>query len=194
MTTTSTEFTAGAATKQTTAETRWAIDASHSAITFKVRHLMISNVRGSFQQVSGEVVYDPRHPEKARVSARIDVASITTNEEKRDAHLRSADFFDVETYPTITFVSKAFKPTGDGGELTGTLTIHGVEREVTLEVEELTSEGKDPWGNQRVGATAKTKILRSEFGMTFNAALETGGIMIGDEIAIQIEVELVKQA
>ncbi|EYF03723.1 YceI [Chondromyces apiculatus DSM 436] len=155
---------------------------------------MISNVRGSFQQVSGEVVYDPRHPEKARVSARIDVASITTNEEKRDAHLRSADFFDVETYPTITFVSKAFKPTGDGGELTGTLTIHGVEREVTLEVEELTSEGKDPWGNQRVGATAKTKILRSEFGMTFNAALETGGIMIGDEIAIQIEVELVKQA
>ncbi|AKT41019.1 YceI family protein [Chondromyces crocatus] len=194
MTTTSAESTAIEGSKSATQAARWVIDASHSTISFKVRHLMISNVHGTFKGVSGEVVYDPQHPATAKVSASIEVASINTNEEKRDEHLRSADFFDAAQYPTITFASKGFATKGDSGSLVGDLTIHGTTREVTLSVEELTAEHGDPWGNRRIGATAKTKIKRSDFGMGWNTVLEAGGLMVGDEITITIEVELIKQA
>jgi polyisoprenoid-binding protein YceI len=194
MTTTSTTPTASfAIPTSATAGARWALDASHSHVSFSVRHLMISNVRGEFQKVSGEAVYDPARPETAQISATIDVASINTRDEKRDGHLRSADFFDVEQYPNLTFVSKSVRRKGEGLELVGDLTIHGTTREVTLAIDEITPEHTDPWGNQRVGASARTKIRRSDFGMRWNAALETGGVLVGDDVSIQVEAEFVKQ-
>lgn len=170
----------------------WSIDASHTNATFSVRHLMISNVRGEFQKLSGTVTFDPRKPEALDVRATIDVASISTREEKRDEHLRSADFFDAQNYPTLTFVSKAAKRTSDGLELTGDLTIRGTTREIVLAVEGITPEHADPWGNVRVGATATTKLKRSDYGMVWNAALEAGGVLVGDEVKIAIDIELVR--
>ncbi|XYH99551.1 YceI family protein [Sorangium sp. So ce1128] len=172
---------------------RWTIDAAHSSVSFSVRHMMISNVRGEFERVAGEVTYDPRRPEAARISATIDVASIHTREEKRDEHLRSADFFDAGTYPTITFVATSVHRRGDGLDIAGDLTIRGVSREVTLAVSELSGEHTDPYGNRRLGATATTKIRRSDFGMNFNAILETGGVLVGDEISIHLDIQLIKQ-
>ena len=173
---------------------RWAIDASHSSVSFSVRHMMISNVRGEFPKVSGEVVYDRHNPEAARLSATIDVASISTREEKRDAHLRSADFFDAEKYPTITFVSKSARLHGEGLKIVGNLTVRGASREVTLSVDELSGEHTDPYGNRRIGATATTKVRRSDFGLSWNAVLETGGVLVGDEISISLDIQLIKQA
>lgn len=177
-----------------TQTTRWTLDASHTSVGFSVRHLMITNVRGEFQKVSGEATYDPAKPESAKLSATIDVASINTREEKRDAHLRSADFFDAETYPTITFESRSVRRKGDGVEIVGDLTIHGTTKEVVLTVDEITAEHGDPWGQRRIGASAKTKIRRSDFGMTWNSAVEAGGVLVGDEITISIDASLVKQA
>jgi polyisoprenoid-binding protein YceI len=154
---------------------------------------MITNVRGEFQKLSGEVTYDAAHPEATRITATIDVASVNTREAQRDAHLRSGDFFDAEKHPTMTFVSKHARAAGDGRlEVTGDLTIRGTAREVTLSVSDITGEQPDPWGNTRIGAHASTKIKRSEFGMTWNAALETGGIVVGDDVAITLDVSLVK--
>ena len=170
----------------------WTIDASHTLASFSVRHLMISNVRGEFQKLSGSATYDPARPEVSSVTATIEVASINTREEKRDAHLRSADFFDAESHPVITFRSTGAKKKGDGLELTGDLTIRGTTRQVVLTVDEITAEQVDPWGGRRVGATARTKIKRSDFGMTWNAALEAGGVVVGDEVSITLDVELVK--
>ena len=170
----------------------WALDASHSHVSFAVRHMMIANVRGEFGKVSGQASYDPENPERSRVTVNIDVASINTREEKRDAHLRSADFFDAEKYPTMTFTSKAVRRRGDGLEIVGDLTIRDTTREVKLAVEEITPTFADPWGNLRVGASARTKIRRSDFGMRWNAALEAGGVLVGDEISIQIETELMR--
>lgn len=171
------------------------LDPAHSSAHFVVRHMMISNVRGTFTKLEGTVEYDPEKPTETKIDAAIDAASISTREPQRDAHLRSADFLDVEKYPTITFRSKRVEPEGEGeGKVTGDLTIHGVTREVTLNVEGPTPETKDPWGNLRRGAAATTKIKRSDFGLTWNAALETGGFLVGDEIKIEIEVELVKPA
>ncbi|MFO0663064.1 MAG: YceI family protein [Polyangiaceae bacterium] len=180
---------------QSTAQAEaWAIDASHSSVTFSVRHMMITNVRGEFQKLAGTVKYDAKRPEAAAVEVEIDVASIQTREEKRDAHLRSADFFDVEKFPTIKFSAAGITgATKDGFELTGDLTIHGVTRKVTLEVEGPTAPSKDPWGNTRIGATATTKIKRSDFGMTWNNVLEAGGVLVGDEIKVSLDVSLVKQ-
>lgn len=169
------------------------LDAAHSHVGFSVRHMMIANVRGEFQKVSGKVTYDPAQPESTRMSVSIDVASINTRDEKRDAHLRSADFFDAARYPAITFASSSVRRGREGLEVTGDLTIAGVTRQVTLAIEELTPEHVDPWGNTRLGATARTKIRRSDYGMRWNAALEAGGVLVGDEVSIQIEVELVKQ-
>jgi polyisoprenoid-binding protein YceI len=171
---------------------RWSLDASHSHVAFAVRHMMISNVRGEFGQVTGEAFYDPARPEASRISVNVDVASINTREEKRDAHLRSADFFDVANHPTMTFVSKSVRQGRSGLELVGDLTIRGTTREVVLGVEEITPTFADPWGNIRVGASARTKIRRSDFGMQWNAALEAGGVLVGDEVTIQIEAELVR--
>ena len=170
----------------------YTIDPAHSTAGFKVRHMMVANVRGEFSKVSGTVVVDPDAPENARVEAHIDAASIHTRDEQRDAHLKSADFLDVEKYPEITFVSE--KITGSDGEwkVTGDLTIHGVTREVTLAVEGPSPDVKDPWGNVKSGASAVTKINRKDFGLVWNVALETGGLLVGDEITITLEVELLR--
>lgn len=171
----------------------FAIDASHSHVGFAVRHMMVSNVRGEFTKLSGTVSYDPTHPEATRVDVKIDVASLNTREEKRDAHLRSGDFFDAENFPHITFVSKRARRRDDGLEVVGDLTIHGIAREVKLAVDDITAEHTDPWGGKRIGASARTKIRRSDFGMRWNAALEAGGVLVGDEISIELEVELIRQ-
>ena len=170
----------------------YTIDPTHSTAEFKVRHLMVSNVRGEFSGVTGTVVIDASAPENSRVEATIDAKTIHTRDEQRDTHLKSADFLDVEKFPTITFVSK--KITGSDGEwkVTGDLTIHGVTKEVTLDVEGPSPEAKDPWGNVKTGASATTKISRKDFGMVFNMALETGGVMVGDEVTITLELELLR--
>jgi polyisoprenoid-binding protein YceI len=170
----------------------YTIDPVHSTAGFKVRHLMVSNVRGEFSKVAGTVVFDAGAPQNSRVEASIDATTIHTRDEQRDAHLKSADFLDVEKFPAITFVSK--KVAGGDGEwkLTGDLTIHGVTKEVVLDVEGPAPEAKDPWGNTKSGASATTKISRKDFGMVFNMALETGGVMVGDEIAITLELELLR--
>ncbi len=171
------------------------LDPAHSSAHFVVRHMMISNVRGTFTKLEGTVEYDPDKPGETKIDAAIDAASISTREPQRDAHLRSADFLDVEKYPTLTFRSRRVEAAGEGeAKVTGDLTIHGVTREVTLKVEGPTPEMKDPWGNLRLGAAASTRIKRSDFGLTYNAALETGGFLVGDEIKIEIEVELLKPA
>jgi polyisoprenoid-binding protein YceI len=154
---------------------------------------MISNVRGEFQKVSGSATFDPAKPEAASVKAQIEVASINTREPQRDGHLRSADFFDAEKYPYITFVSTAVRRSDRGLELVGDLTIRDKTREVVLSVDGPTSEQVDPMGSTRVGASATTKIKRSDFGMTWNTLLEAGGVVVGDDISIHIDVELVQQ-
>ncbi len=176
----------------TAARTTWKIDPAHSHVEFAVRHLMITTVRGRFGGVQGTVVTDDVDPARAEVEVTIDVNSIDTREAQRDAHLKSADFFDAAKYPILTFKSTGVKDvTGDRFMLAGNLTMHGVTREVTLDV---TAEGrgKDPWGGERAGYSATTKINRSDFGLTWNQVLETGGIAVGDEIKISLDLELVK--
>ena len=174
-------------------KTSYKIDPAHSNAHFIVRHMMITNVRGSFSNIQGAIVWDPANPSQSKIEAVIDATTIQTQEAPRDAHLKSADFLDVEKYPTITFKSTSAESTGDDElKVTGDLTIHGVTKSVALKVEGPTAEGKDPWGNARIGASATTKIKRSEFGLTWNAALETGGILVGDDLKIEIEVSLIK--
>ena len=173
--------------------TLWTIDASHSHVGFQVRHLMISNVRGEFTKLGGTVHWDPEKPEQTRIDVEIDVDSINTREEKRDAHLKSPDFFDAAAFPKIAFVSRGVGKRKDGAlELVGDLTIRGTSRVVVLDVEGPTPTQTDPWGNVRLGASARTTIKRSDFGMTWNSALETGGVLVGDEIKIELEFELVR--
>jgi polyisoprenoid-binding protein YceI len=170
------------------------IDTAHTHAQFKVRHLMISNVKGEFTQVTGTVTLDDANPSASSINVTIDVNSISTREPQRDAHLKSADFFDVAKYPTITFVSKEVVKSGDDSyEVVGDLTIHGVTKTVDLDVESVTPEMKDPYGMFRRGAEAKTTILRSDFGLKYNAALETGGVLIGDDVHITIDTELVRK-
>ncbi len=168
------------------------IDPTHSSVHFSVRHMMVSNVRGEFTKVSGAIKFDPENPANSSLDATIDAASINTRDAQRDTHLKSADFLDVEKFPTLTFHSKKIAPQRDGGKVTGDLTIHGVTREIMLDVEGPTAEVKDPWGKQRMGASATTKISRKDFGLVWNAALETGGVMVGDEVKITIDVEFVR--
>jgi polyisoprenoid-binding protein YceI len=173
--------------------TTWAIDPAHSHVEFSVKHLMISTVKGRFGVVRGTVTTDEADPAKGHAEIEIDADSIDTREPQRDAHLRSADFFDVETFPKLTFRSSRITDVdGNAFKLIGDLTIHGITREVVLDV---TSEGrgKDPWGGERAGFTASGTIKRSEFGLTWNQVLETGGVMVGDDIKIMIDVEAVKQ-
>jgi polyisoprenoid-binding protein YceI len=176
-------------------KTTYQIDPAHSSAQFIVRHMMITNVRGGFSSVKGTVVYDSENPADSTVEATIDVTTISTLDAQRDAHLKSADFLDAEKYPTISFKSKKVEADGaDEAKVTGDLTIHGVTKEVTLKVEGPSAEGKDPWGNIRIGASATAKIKRSDFGLTWNAALETGGIMVGDELKLEIDVQMIKAA
>jgi polyisoprenoid-binding protein YceI len=170
--------------------TTWNVDPTHSAAEFKVKHMMISNVKGHFPKVSGVLTLDGDDMGKSSVEAAIDVSSIVTRDEQRDGHLKSADFFDVEKYPTITFKSTKVRPAD--GIVEGDLTIKGVTKTVAFQVEGPTAPAKDPWGNERVAVEATTKISRKEFGLTWNAALETGGVMVGDEVTITLDVEFVK--
>ncbi len=171
----------------------WTLDPSHSSATFSVRHMMITNVRGAFAKLSGSASFDPANLEGASFEASIDVASIDTRDEKRDAHLRSGDFFDAEHHPALTFRSRALRRTGSKLELVGDLTIRGTTREVVLDVDGPTEAHVDPWGNTRVGAEAKAKIKRSDFGITWNSALEAGGVLVGDEVSLMLDVSLVRQ-
>jgi len=174
------------------AQLTYAIDPAHSAVHFSVRHMMLSNVRGEFTKVSGTVKVDSDNPANSSIDATIDTTSINTRDSQRDTHLKSADFLDVEHFPTISFRSRQIQLQQDGAKVTGDLTIHGITREITLDVEGPTSEIKDPWGKQRVGASATAKLSRKDFGLTWNAALETGGVMVGDEVKITIDVEAVR--
>jgi polyisoprenoid-binding protein YceI len=171
------------------------IDPAHTHAQFKVRHLMVSNVKGDFDKVSGTVDYDEANPAASKINITVDVNSISTREPQRDAHLKSADFFDAEKFPTITFESTGVVKSGeDSFEVVGNLTIHGVTNAVDLNVEELTPEVKDPFGLYRRGATAKTTILRSDFGLHYNSILEAGGVAIGDQVHITIDTEFTRQA
>lgn len=170
----------------------YTIDPAHTSVHFSVRHMMVSNVRGEFSKVAGTLTFDPHNPSASTVEATIDVNSLNTREPQRDGHLKSADFLDVERFPTITFKSTKVEPSPAGGTITGELTIHGVTRPVTLEVEGPGPEVKDPWGMQRIGAGATAKLSRSDFGLTWNSALETGGVLVGDEVKITIDIEAVR--
>jgi polyisoprenoid-binding protein YceI len=177
------------AVPQTT--TTWAIDPAHSHVEFAVKHLMISTVKGRFGDVSGTVTASDDSFRDAALDIRIGVASIDTRQADRDTHLRSGDFFEVEKFPYMTFKSSRVEPKGDDLKVTGQLTIRDVTKDVVLTV---TPEGtgKDPWGGERAGFSATTRINRKDFGLTWNQALETGGFVVGDEVKISIDVELVK--
>jgi len=170
----------------------WTIDPAHSSVGFSVRHF-VAKVNGQFGTYEGTIQLDPQALDKTKVNATIQVASIDTNEPKRDGHLKSADFFDAETYPTITFVSTAVKPEDETtGTLTGDLTIRGVTKSVDLDYEIL-GFGPDAWGNERAGLEAKGKINRKDFGVNWNKVLDNGGVMLGEDVALTINVEAVKQ-
>jgi polyisoprenoid-binding protein YceI len=173
----------------------WSLDASHSAAHFAVRHMMVSTVRGDMGKVTGTVTFDGKNLSAATVEATIDTTGIDTREPKRDAHLKSADFFDVVTYPTITFKSKRITPNADGSfRVVGDLTLHGVTKETTLDVEALRPAIKDQGGNTRSGTTATTRINRQDYGVKWSRALDGGGLVVGDDVAITIDVELVVPA
>jgi polyisoprenoid-binding protein YceI len=173
--------------------TTYKIDPAHSSASFVIRHLMITNVRGSFSNVQGSVVWDAENPAASSIDAVVDATTLNTQEPNRDTHVKSADFLDVVQFPTFTFKSTKVEAAGEGeAKVTGDLTIHGVTKPVVLNVEGPTAESKDPWGNVRIGASATTKIKRSEFGIVWNAPLETGGIMLGDDLKIEIDLSLIK--
>lgn len=178
-------------TRTQNAPVRWTIDPTHSSVEFAVKHLMISTVRGRFKDVAGAIVFDPAAPDGASIEARIAVASVETGAADRDNHLRSGDFFDAENHPELTFVSRRVEPKGDDRfAVVGDLTIRGVTREVTLDVER-EGEAIDPWGGRRTAATATTRVNRKDFGLTWNQTLETGGFLVGDDIRITLHVQAV---
>ncbi len=187
--------TAANAAPQNATRTEWDIDPAHSAAHFSVRHLMISNVRGEFSKLSGRVVLDSSDLTRSIVEVSLDTASINTREPQRDEHLRSADFFDVANHPVMTFRSKRIEAAGpEHYKVTGDLTIRGVTKEVTFDVEGPTPAMKDPWGFVRAGVTASTKINRKDFGLVWNALIEGGGVVVGDNVSITIEAELIQKA
>jgi polyisoprenoid-binding protein YceI len=176
-----------------TSTTTWNIDPVHSLAEFKVKHMMISNVKGQFPKLTGTLTLDESDLTNSQVEASIEAASIETRDPQRDAHLKSADFFDVETFPTLSFKSTGISGVRDGElAVEGDLTIRGVTRKVRFSVAGPTPPAKDPWGNTRVGGSATTKINRKDFGLTWNTALETGGILVGDEVTITLDVQFVK--
>lgn len=171
----------------------WEIDPAHTSVEFKVRHLMVSWVKGTFTDVQGTAIVNDADPTKSSVTVQIATASINTNNKKRDDHLRSPDFFDVTVHPVMSFVSKEVVITdGKPEKIIGELTIRGQTKAVTLAVEDFSQTVVDPWGNTRRGASASTTINRKDFGLTWNKALEAGGVVVGDEIRISLEVELIK--
>ena len=172
----------------------WQIDSAHSEVNFTVRHMMISNVRGRFEKFTGLVEFDEKNPALSSVNVQIEAASINTREAKRDDHLRSADFFDAEKFPTLTFKSKRVEVLdASHGRIIGDLTIHGVTREVVLDTE-YAGMSKSPWGTTSAGFSAHTTINRKDWDLVWNVALETGGWLVSDEIKIDLEMEVIKQA
>ena len=173
--------------------TTWKLDPAHSLAEFKVKHMMISNVKGRFTGLSGTLSLDEADYTHSAVEASIDVATVKTGDEQRDGHLKSADFFDAEKFPAITFKSTNIDAKGGADyEVTGDFTLHGVTKSITLAVEDVSQPSKDPWGNQRIGLSATTRISRKDFGLTWNSALEAGGVLVGEDIAISLEVEFIK--
>jgi polyisoprenoid-binding protein YceI len=171
----------------------WAIDSSHSGIHFSIRHLVIAKVRGQFSRWSGTLTMPEGDLRHAAVEVRIDAASIDTGVADRDTHLKSADFFDVATYPEAVFKSERVEVLAeDRLKVVGRLTLHGVTRDVTLDVESF-GRTMDPWGNERIGFSARTALQRADFGLTWNQVLETGGVVVGDRVDLELEVEAVKQ-
>jgi polyisoprenoid-binding protein YceI len=180
---------------QATQPTQWQLDPAHSAAHFSVRHLMISNVRGEFTKLTGSAQINPADLAKSTVEVTIEAGSLNTREPQRDEHLRSPDFFDVANYPTLTFRSKRVEPLGaEAFKLTGDLTIRGVTKQVTFDVDGPTPSVKDPWGNTRAGVTASAKVNRKDFGLVWNALTEAGGVVVGDEVKITIDAELIQLA
>lgn len=171
------------------------LDPVHSTVAFSVKHMMIAKVHGVFQKVTGKIVYDKAEPEKATAEASIDASSISTNEPQRDTHLKSPDFFDVDKYPSLNFKSKSVARASDGTlKVSGELTIKGISKQITLDIDGPTDELKDPYGNVKLGLSATTKIKRKEFGLTWNAALEAGGVLVGDDVTISLDLQFVKKA
>jgi polyisoprenoid-binding protein YceI len=175
------------------ASTTWNIDPAHSAAEFKVKHMMISNVKGTFGGLKGTLVLDEADPTQSSVQASINLSTVNTGDAQRDGHLKSADFFDVEKYPEMVFKSTAVKVTGAGEHaVSGELTLHGVTKAVTFAVDGPSVPGKDPWGNTKVGLSATAKINRKDFGLGWNSALETGGVLVGEDVTITLDVQFVK--
>lgn len=172
----------------------WTLDPSHTLVEFSVKHMMIATVKGRFTGIEGTIEADPADLTTASITASVDVASVNTGDAQRDGHLRSADFFAVEEYPKLTFQSrKVTRKAEDEYEVTGDLTIRGVTREVTLGLT-YEGQGKDPWGNERIGVTLEGKVNRKEFNLNWNVVLETGGILVGDDVKIAISAQAIKQA
>jgi len=173
--------------------TTWKVDPSHSVAEFKVRHMMVSNVKGHFSGIAGSVTIDESDIARSRAEATIEVASIDTREPQRDTHLKSQDFLHAEKFPTLTFKSTGIARKGAGAlEVAGDLTIRGVTRRVVFDVDGPAAPAKDPWGNVRIGLSATAKIDRKDYGLNWNAVLEAGGLLVGDEVTITLEVELLK--
>jgi polyisoprenoid-binding protein YceI len=174
-------------------QSTYQIDPSHSAAQFSVRHLMISNVKGEFSKVSGTIVYDAKNLNGSKVDAVIDATTVNTREAKRDEHLKSPDFFDVAKFPTLAFKSKqVFKGANGKIQVKGDLTMHGTTKEVVLTLDNAPAEVKDPWGNQRMGVQATTQVNRKDFGLIWNQALDGGGVAVGDQVSITLDIEAVK--
>ena len=178
-------------TAQQTTQSTWQIDAAHSLLEFSVRHMMVATVKGRFSQLRGIITDIADDPALSSVEVVVDAASISTGDVNRDGHLRSADFFDVEQYPTITFTSRRIQGSRDEFTLTGDLTMHGVTREVTLDVT-LNGVGTNPYGKTIAGFSAETKINRKDWGLNWNVGLEAGGVLVSDQLKISIELEAVK--
>ena len=177
----------------TTASSTWNIDPAHSAAEFKVRHMMISYVKGKFSGLSGVLKLDETDYTNSTVEVSIPAANVSTVDDKLDAHLKNEDFFDVEKFPTLTFVSTGIRSTvGHDYEVMGDLTIRGVTKPLTLNVNDVSKPSKDPWGNQRIGLSGSAKVNRKEFGLVWNAPLEFGGVLVGDEVTITLDVQFIK--
>jgi polyisoprenoid-binding protein YceI len=173
----------------------WNLDPAHSVAEFKVKHMMISNVKGSFSGLSGVLKLDETDYTHSTVEVSIPVASLKTGDDQRDGHLKSADFLDAEKFPAITFKSTNIDSTGGADyQVTGEFTVHGVTLPITLKVEDVSEPSKDPWGNHRIGLSASTRVNRKDFGLTWNSALETGGVLVGEEVTIALEVQFIKAA
>jgi polyisoprenoid-binding protein YceI len=173
----------------------WNIDPAHSHAEFKVKHMMITNVKGTFSDISGVLRLDETDPAGSSVTASIPVSTLTTGDAQRDGHLKSPEFFDADNFPALSFKSLAVDEMAESDYVvSGELTIHGVTKTVSFKVEGPTPPGKDPWGNTRIGISATTKVNRKDFGLSWNSPLETGGVLVGEEVTLALEVQFIKAA